>query len=295
MNRIRSVTIEAPAKINLGLEILGKRPDGFHEIRSILVMLALADTVRVTFGNGGCGQELPGIPAEANLIARALGAFHRAVPSSPSMGGTVDKRIPAAAGLGGASSDAAAALLAANELAGMPLSPSELAGLAATLGSDIPFFLGSASAFVSGRGTDLAPLPGIAAPVTLLLPPATIARKTQTLYSLIGSADLTDGARTERGRGAVERGDLPTLTSLANAFSQPLARLVPESQNVLDTLPEHGVDRFGLSGAGPAHYVIGDTSCAVLERVLTTNRRFDAFCVIRTRTRSMPPAVQDRA
>lgn len=288
---VRAATVEAPAKINLGLEILGKRPDGFHEIRSLLVMLDFADTVRLTVGRDDSGQELPGISADENLIGQALDAFRRAVPGSPAIGWSVEKRIPEAAGLGGASSDAAAALLAANDLLGAPLTNAELVRLAATLGSDIPFFLGTPAAVASGRGTNLAPLPAIDAPVSLLLPSASIARKTQTLYSMIVRDDLSDGARIEQGRRAVERGSMPGRAALTNAFSRPLSHLVPISKDLRKLMDEHGVEQFGLSGAGPVHYVIGKASCDTLDLALAVDRRLEAFTVIRTGTRRMPITV----
>lgn len=289
------VMVEAPAKINLGLEILGKHPDGFHEIRSVMTMLHLSDTLHVYAGGPLTGTELPQIPADTNLIAKALDTYRRAVPGSPELGWSIIKRIPVAAGLGGASSNAGAALLAANELSGNPLSRAALVDLAATLGSDVPFFLGSSAAFASGRGTDLSPLSPIDEPVMLLLPRSLIAEKTRTLYSMIAAGDISDGSRSERVRQAVENHVTPALPDLANAFSRPLSTLVPDVSTLTDALSQCGAVRFGLSGAGPAHYVIGKDACEALSAYKLENRRLDLIETILTRTRLTPITVQQSA
>lgn len=282
------VTIEAPAKINLGLEILERRPDGFHEIRTVMVMLQLADTLRVYAGGPLSGTELPDIPAETNLVTAALAAFRQAVPGSPKLGWSIEKRIPVAAGLGGASSNAAAALLAANELSGNALCREAMSELAGTLGSDITFFLGGPAAFASGRGTELESLPPVDQPVTLLLPGWTIAEKTRTLYSMIGLGDMTDGSRSMGARRAVEDHSIPAMVDLANAFSRPLSILVPDVLELQRALAASGVDRFGLSGAGPTHYVIGRNACDALSARAPLGSRFEGVETIGTHTRTTP-------
>ncbi|MDQ3443601.1 MAG: hypothetical protein M3490_08345 [Chloroflexota bacterium] len=282
------VTIEAPAKINLGLEILGKRPDGFHEIRTVMVMLELADTLRVYSGGPPSGTELPDVPAETNLVTAALTAFRQAVPGSPELGWSIEKRIPVAAGLGGASSNAAAALLAANELAGHALPREAMFDLAGSLGTDITFFLGGPAALASGRGTELESLSPVDQPVTLLLPGSSIPAKTRTLYSMINPVDMTDGLRSGRSRRAVDDHSIPAMSDLTNAFSRPLSILVPGVLELQRALADSGVDRFGLSGAGPTHYVIGGDACDALSARAPEDRRFDMFEIISTRTRLTP-------
>ncbi|MBA2468617.1 MAG: 4-(cytidine 5'-diphospho)-2-C-methyl-D-erythritol kinase [Chloroflexia bacterium] len=284
----QGVSIEAPAKINLGLEIIRKRPDGFHEIRTVLVMLTLADTLHVYVDEDSTGLALPNIPAEDNLISRALGAFRKAAPQSPTLGWSIEKRIPVAAGLGGASSDAAAALLAANELARNTLSRGELTDLADGLGSDVPFFLDGPAALASGRGTDLAALPAIDQPVILLVPTVSIPEKTRTLYSMIRPEDMSDGARSTDVKDALSDGRLPEMNDLANAFSRPLADLILGVAKLRRLLHESGVHAFGLSGAGPAHYVIGANACRTLESSGMLDVERDWLDVIRTRTRLTP-------
>jgi 4-diphosphocytidyl-2-C-methyl-D-erythritol kinase len=256
-----TIFVRAPAKINLGLEILGKREDGYHEIRSILAMIDLYDDLR--FESGGlerCASSIAGIPAEQNLIDRAIGLMRSSVGTDVRVDYRLTKRIPIAAGLGGASSDAAATLAAVNRLLEHPLSHDRLVGLAATLGSDVPFFLGDPVAFVEGTGTTITPLPAIQNAVLLIVPNIQIAHKTATLYGRITSADLSPGTRIDRSVSRLRAGLPLEHSDLHNAFAAPLYTLVPSLAKVPEMLRESGCMRFGLSGAGPAHYALLDAS-----------------------------------
>lgn len=158
-NYARVCVINAPCKINLHLSVGQRRGDGFHGIESIFVPLALSDTLH--FERCGAGEdtlsvrwetaEQP-IASEENLVAKAVALFRSRTDFAPALRIRLDKRIPAGAGLGGASSDAASTLLAMNQLAGQPLCADEMREMAAVLGSDVPFFLSNGAAFVSGRG-----------------------------------------------------------------------------------------------------------------------------------------------
>jgi 4-diphosphocytidyl-2-C-methyl-D-erythritol kinase len=149
-------TIEAPCKINLHLKIGDKRPDGFHDLKSIFACLAFADTLRFECAgkDGDCSIEMTGghIPLEKNLVFRAVSLFRERIGFTKGLCIHLDKRIPLGAGLGGGSSNAASSLLALNYLAGTALSKEKLLEMAAMLGSDVPFFLTGGTAWVSGRG-----------------------------------------------------------------------------------------------------------------------------------------------
>src|SRR5438309_4847915 len=146
---------KSPCKVNLLLNILGKRPDGFHELESVLHPVGLYDHLRFT--RGGRGIQLacsdPALPAdERNLAHRAAASFLQAARLDEGVRIELEKKIPLAAGLGGGSGNAATTLLGLNELFGKPLSVKALHDIAATLGSDIPFFLQSKPGLGSGRG-----------------------------------------------------------------------------------------------------------------------------------------------
>ncbi len=167
--------VPAPAKVNLFLEVLGRRADGFHELETLMAPLELGDTLCIrrrsdrrlrvhcewTAGRRAIGpspiwEPLPG--GEANLVFRALRDFRQATAVSAGMDVTIAKRIPAAAGLGGASSNAAAALVAANVLWKTGWHPPDLTAWSARVGSDVPFFTNPTAAICRGRGEAIEPL-----------------------------------------------------------------------------------------------------------------------------------------
>lgn len=150
------VGLPAPAKINLFLHVTGRRADGYHELQSVFVPVGLADLVDVRLRDDGRIErdgDLTG-PPEQDLAVRAARALQAADPRAASLGASisVEKRIPVGAGLGGGSSDAATTLIALNRLWNLDLPRERLAQVGARLGADIPFFLGTGSAFVEGAG-----------------------------------------------------------------------------------------------------------------------------------------------
>jgi len=253
------VSITAPAKLNLGLEILGRRADGYHELRTVMTMLDLHDTVTVSAGLSRGNRDIPGVRPEDNLVERALAAFCACVPGCPDLGWSIDKRIPTAAGLGGASADAAAALVAANALLGSPLGHDRLEAIASSLGSDITFFLGSPLALASGRGNELMPLRRFQIDVLVIAPRVDIPRKTATMYSRIEPVDFSSGERVRAIAESIDSGRLPAAGCLVNGFSRPLHALYPRLGELAETIGAMRPPAFGLSGAGPAQYVLGES------------------------------------
>jgi 4-diphosphocytidyl-2-C-methyl-D-erythritol kinase len=151
----------SPCKVNLLLNVLGQRPDGFHELETVLHPVNLCD--QLTFARGGTGIQLScsdaNLPTdERNLVHRAATAFLQVAKISEGVKIHLEKKIPLAAGLGGGSSNAATTLLALNELFGSPLPPEKLSELAAALGSDVSFFLQAKPALATGRGEKIQPL-----------------------------------------------------------------------------------------------------------------------------------------
>jgi 4-diphosphocytidyl-2-C-methyl-D-erythritol kinase len=169
----RRARLRALAKINLDLRVLGKRPDGFHELRTVFQTISLADTIEIAFMPGGKTaievEDNLGIPD--NLAARAARMALEAMRVTGRVEMRIDKRIPMGAGLGGGSSDAAAVLLALPVLAGREVDLPELCAMAEQLGSDVPFFLLGGRAVGIGRGSELFPLPDAPARMGLLVVP----------------------------------------------------------------------------------------------------------------------------
>jgi 4-diphosphocytidyl-2-C-methyl-D-erythritol kinase len=181
----------APAKLNLTLAVVGRRDDGYHALHSIMVPLALGDALTVSEAPAGATRDslrVTGLglsPSPDNLVLRAIAATRAALAATshdptaqprslqPSLAARLAKRVPVAAGLGGGSSDAAAAIDAALAAWSATLDPESTAALAASLGSDVPFFLARGVALVTGRGEFVEPLPDIGAepPAVLLVTP----------------------------------------------------------------------------------------------------------------------------
>lgn len=253
--------VEAFAKINLGLEITGKRDDGFHNIRSILAMVDLADTLTFETGTDTAGQlsidpDQMGIDLTDNLIIRAIAAFNRVTGSELMPSVHLTKRIPVAAGLGGASTDCAATLLAMNHLTNHSLSKSQLNQIAADLGSDVPFFLGSPVASVSGRGTEIVPLPKLSGSLLILTPDIAIPEKTRTLYGALNADDFSSGQAIDaQARGLLSSKALDPML-LGNAFLDPLRRTSADSAEWDISLRSATSKMFWLTGAGPSRYSI---------------------------------------
>ena len=218
---MRVVEVRAYAKINLDLRIVGRRPDGFHELRTIFQSIALHDTlvVRAVRGVFGITCDMPGVPIDrTNLVWRAADALWKAAGRRGRVRGAsieLKKRVPPQAGLGGGSSDAAATLLALNALWRLRLSHDDLHAVAATLGSDVPFFLVGGTALGLGRGEQLYALPDVTpSSIVLVQPPFGVS--TADAYRWYRSAAAGCGPRARAADGALGQ-------SLAHACERPRA------------------------------------------------------------------------
>lgn len=252
------ITLLAPAKLNLGLEILGRRPDGYHELRTIFCAVSLFDTVSITScaeSRVVCDCTFGSTP---NLAQIALERVRAAAPSLPHARISIVKKIPASAGLGGASSDAAATLLGINRLAGLPMSPESLATLALECGSDVPFFLHSGVALGKGRGEDITPLPSHS-PIhaVIITPHVIIPDKTRTMYAQLRAEDWTTGTDVESLAARLMRGEsLSPTQQLPNAFRRPLYDLFPAVRTLAGRIEECCGAPVQVSGAGPSLFVL---------------------------------------
>jgi 4-diphosphocytidyl-2-C-methyl-D-erythritol kinase len=207
----RAVRLQAHAKVNLFLRVLAREADGFHGLETLFCLVSLADELRAERRDGrGVTVDVEGAdvgPAEDNLAVRGAAAVLAATGNRFAVHLTLTKRIPARAGLGGGSSDAAAALVVVNRLAGDAVPRHELLQLAARLGSDVPFFLaGAPLALAWGHGERLLRLPALPpAPALLLAPPVPVA--TPDAYAWV------DGARQSAGRRGAVALDLDALST----------------------------------------------------------------------------------
>jgi 4-diphosphocytidyl-2-C-methyl-D-erythritol kinase len=265
------VRVLAPAKVNLGLAVVGRRADGYHELESVFAPLDLADALDVEIEVARAAAtsvalavegEGAGVPAgPENLAARAAHAFLDAAGVRARVRIALAKRIPAAAGLGGGSSDAGAVLRAL--AAGLPgaLAPAALARVALTLGADVPFFLDPRPALVSGVGERRAPLPGALPPLPLVLAnpgtPLSTAR-VFAAYAASGAPPSPPGRLAARLRDALGAppGALPArLAALVENDLEPAAEaLCPALGPLRDALRSAGALAVGLSGSGATLY-----------------------------------------
>lgn len=247
----------APAKINLGLEVLGQRSDGFHEIRTIMAAVSLFDRISVTTSSlPAFHVDNPELGGEPNLVERAIDLIGE-IEERVSGRVTLQKRIPTAAGLGGASSDAAAALIALNRCYKLELGTQELLTMAFHLGSDVPFFIGGGRALVSGRGEVIHPLPPLRSIYAVIVAPVfRIQSKTATLYRSLKPSDFSDGSRIEQSARAEIDRFATEGSALRNAFERPLYEIAPELKSIPEILSNSGATVVALSGAGPAHYAL---------------------------------------
>jgi 4-diphosphocytidyl-2-C-methyl-D-erythritol kinase len=255
---VASLVYRCYAKINLTLEVLRRREDGYHELASLVHTIGLADDLHVDSANELLTRvEGLDIDPETNLVARAAQLLNSATRVRTGAELSLTKRIPAAAGLGGGSSNAATTLVGLNTLWGTRIHLAELTQLAAELGSDVPFFVRGGAALMRGRGEELEILPPIQSQwLVIVVPPHDVLDKTKRLYAALEPTDFSSGEATELAAQRL-RQHLPLIEDhLTNAFSRP-ARVIFPGLSPLWTKAEAICGRrFFLSGAGPALFAL---------------------------------------
>ncbi len=255
----------ASAKINWSLEVLRIRPDGYHELRSILQTLDLHDVVTLTENSSGeitldvTGDTgmLAGEPSEDNLAYRAAVALRERSGASDGVHIGLEKHSPIAAGLGGGSSDAAAVLRGLNQLWGLDQPHANLCEIAGEIGSDPPFFIVGGTAAISGRGDVVVPLRDALAPsIILAIPPAgERAQKTESMFRALTPDHYTEGSVTIGVRETVEAGRMIHDELLNNVFEHVTSRLQPDTELAMDALRAEGYEPH-LCGAGPSFVLL---------------------------------------
>jgi 4-diphosphocytidyl-2-C-methyl-D-erythritol kinase len=256
MNNVKAVRVPAFAKLNLALRVLYRRPDGYHELRSVFQTISLADEIGIRYRKAPRTDiRLAGnVDIPDNLIVRAAGLCLDELKISAEVDFELEKRIPMGAGLGGGSSDAAAILLALPKLAGKLIPLPRLLTLAAQLGSDVPFFLLGGTAAVLGRGDELYPLQDLRSPYVLVVSPD-VHVSTPDAYRAL-SARLNPEAAPSRL--AAFQTELWTGRSVpaANDFEEVVFEQHPRLKNILNELRRAGASAALMTGSGSSLFGI---------------------------------------
>ena len=271
-----ALVIRAPAKLNLSLAVLARRPDGFHEIESLMVPVTLHDTLRVRRRDddaitltvryagrlaGADGRALArDVPVDnSNLVVRAARALRAEAGVTAGLDIELVKEIPSGAGLGGGSSDAAAVLLAAARVWGLDWPRERLAAIGAVIGSDVPWFFTAAAAVVRGRGESVTPVEGVPPLPAVIACPAT-GLSTAAVYAAC-TPDATRRGEAEQLAAALAAGGLPAAAPLMhNALEAPARRLCGDVDRLLTALARAGAVAPRLTGSGSACFALCRTA-----------------------------------
>ena len=259
MNEVR---LPAYAKVNLRLEVLGKRADGYHELRTIFQTVSLHDNLLLRHtrlsaisltvrGNSTLSQE----PIEKNLVYRAVEALRRELKVRSGVEIVLDKKIPAGRGLGGGSSDAAAALLGYLRLTGKRIDPVRLLAIAASLGADVPFFLFGGRALGVGKGEEIYPLPDLPAASYLIISPDSIHVPTPDAYRWLHAPELASLTKSAAAHKLYKFCALcwsPQEASLSNDFEVAVFRRHGRLGQIKRALLRKGASEALLAGSGSA-------------------------------------------
>lgn len=248
---------QAPAKINWGLDIISRQEDGYHQLRSLMQTVDLADDIyvsRAAFDDCAC----PGLPREENLAFRAWLLLKREYKLDACLRIRIEKRIPPAAGLAGGSSDAAAVLLAADSLLGLGLSPDELCALGAQLGADIPFCLHGGLALAAGIGERITPLKPGRSLILLLVNPG-LPLNTAQVYAAYDKLGASRRPDIPALIDAVIAGDIPAIgESAGNALEDAAISLCPQLAALKNAIGQTGLKPL-MSGSGPTLFAVAES------------------------------------
>ena len=259
------IVVGAPAKVNLDLRVLGRRPDGYHDIDSLFQAVSLFDRLRITRDRNRTDIEISltrpaDLPTdENNLISKAFQVMKNRFRLEGGIRVELEKNIPIAAGLGGGSADGAAVILACRDLFGLPLKGPELADLSAQIGSDLPFFFSCGQAHVTGRGEIVE---NIELPtdywMVLVTPPIKVST-TEAYASLRLPLTRSGSARTFRGWKAPEN-FVNWLSDSSNDFESVQMAAFEQLRTVKSDLMDSGALLARMSGSGPTVFGIYDNA-----------------------------------
>ena len=252
---------KAYAKLNLTLDVLGKRPDGYHDLKSVMQTVSLYDTVELDLGTGEpwkltCGRE--DIPCdERNLAWKAAKLYCDAVNLDPDgMTIRIEKRIPSGAGMGGGSADAAAVLRMLNRYYGNLLTLEELADLSAKIGSDIPFCVWGGTVMCEGRGEIMRRLPNCPQCVILGCKPE-FSVSTPVLFRKIDSVKIMKHPDNDAMERALETGDIGAIArEIYNVFDPVVSEDHPEITHIKNVCNSYGALASQMTGSGSVVFAV---------------------------------------
>lgn len=269
------LAVDAPAKVNLCLKVLGQRPDGYHDLFTVMQTLSLCDELLIESAGPGIAFSCsdPKLGTDDNLVLRAARAWCAAAGIKPALRLHLDKRIPVAAGLGGGSSDAAACLLGLNATHGRALEPGALVKIAASLGADVPFFLAGGSCLCQGIGEKVTLLDDFPLLDYVLVNPnlpvstAWVYRQWDLAFTNPSQQPRMElSPTTESALEAILVNDLETVTITA----------FPQLGQIKQELLEVGALGSMMSGSGPTVFGIFDSRAAAsaAARILTAKGKY---------------------
>lgn len=254
---MNSCTVKAPAKLNLTLDVLGKRNDGYHEMKMVMQSVSLCDTLTLEVGPGegiALSTDLGFLPVDGkNLAAAAALALKQATGADYGrLVIDIQKRVPVCAGMAGGSSDAAAVLRGLNDLLGLNVPAEELAAIGGKVGSDVPYCVLGGTALATGRGEVVTPLPALPACWVVMAKPA-FSVSTPELFARLDGKKLRCHPDTAGMIAALEAGDLPGVARrLFNVFEEVLpTHRRDRVEELKQILLQHGALGASMSGTGP--------------------------------------------
>ena len=255
------LTLHAPAKVNLVLEVLGKREDGYHEIKSVMQTISLFDVLNFEEADGiELDCSVSSLQTADNLVLKAVNILRQASGYRRGARIKLKKRIPWGSGLGGGSSDAAITLIGLNKLWSLGLSYEQLAVIGAEVGSDVPFFIYGGRCLVRGRGDWVAPLPDIQTACFVLLKPELPeqADKTKRLYNILKPSHYTAGDFAEQAVSAIDRESRLYGGTIFNVFDSVAFQAFPGLEKYWNSFLHAGVKNIHLAGSGPVLFTLVD-------------------------------------
>jgi 4-diphosphocytidyl-2-C-methyl-D-erythritol kinase len=280
------MVVTSSAKVNLSLDVLGRREDGYHVLRTILQSVGLFDTLRFTPTSSGIVLHCrpPELESRSNLCWRAAELLQEAKGIASGVSIELEKTIPLGAGLGGGSGNAAATLLALNRLWGLNLTDEKLRDLAKRLGADVPFFLRGGCALAEGIGDELTPLPNaLDAWLVLVQPDFPLA--TQEVYGWWDAAPVAAAPSTDAMRTALRSGDVKRIgQNLRNMIEPVVASRCPEIGIIKAQLLQSGAAGAAMTGTGSVVFgIFADESQAQAAAQLVQTEQTRAFVSPATR------------